>query len=98
MKICVIGGSGFIGTHLIRLLRKEHTITVIDKKVNPEFYELTIKKDIRDPQLQSINLKGYDQIIHLAAEHRDDVTPTSLYYDVNVEGTRNILKLMERNN
>ena len=25
----------------------------------------------------------------LAAEHRDDVSPTSLYYDVNVTGTQN---------
>jgi nucleoside-diphosphate-sugar epimerase len=31
----------------------------------------------------------------LAAEHRDDVSPTSLYYEVNVEGTRNVLEAMD---
>jgi nucleoside-diphosphate-sugar epimerase len=31
----------------------------------------------------------------LAAEHRDDVSPISLYYDVNVEGTKNVLKAMD---
>ena len=30
----------------------------------------------------------------LAAEHRDDVSPTSLYYDVNVAGTKNVLNIM----
>jgi UDP-glucose 4-epimerase len=34
----------------------------------------------------------------LAAEHRDDVTPVSLYYDVNVEGMKNVLEAMEVNN
>src|SRR5699024_1008987 len=29
--------------------------------------------------------------------HRDDVTPTSLYYDVNVKGMRNVLESMQAN-
>jgi nucleoside-diphosphate-sugar epimerase len=29
-------------------------------------------------------------VIHLAAEHADDVAPASLYYDVNVGGARNV--------
>jgi cell division protein FtsA len=33
----------------------------------------------------------------MTAEHRDDVSPTSLYYDVNVQGTRNVLSAMEKN-
>jgi nucleoside-diphosphate-sugar epimerase len=43
-------------------------------------------------------LKSVEVIIHLAAEHRDDVAPTSLYYDVNVEGTKKILNAMDKNN
>ena len=31
----------------------------------------------------------------LAAEHRDDISPKSLYYDVNVKGTKNVLKAMD---
>lgn len=34
----------------------------------------------------------------LAAEHRDDVTPVSLYYDINVQGMKNVLEAMEINN
>lgn len=35
-------------------------------------------------------LKGSDVVINLAAEHRDDVTPKSLYDDVNVIGSENV--------
>ena len=34
----------------------------------------------------------------LAAEHRDDVSPISLYYDVNVRGTKNVLDAMDKAN
>ncbi len=40
-------------------------------------------------------LKSGDVIISLAAEHRDDVTPKSLYYDVNVTGAENVCKVAE---
>ena len=35
-------------------------------------------------------LAGSDIVINLAAEHRDDVTPKSLYDDVNVTGAENV--------
>ena len=37
-------------------------------------------------------LKGSDVVINLAAEHRDDVTPKSLYDEVNVHGSENVCK------
>ena len=35
-------------------------------------------------------LRGSDAVVNLAAEHRDDVTPKSLYDEVNVLGSRNV--------
>ena len=35
-------------------------------------------------------LKGSDVVINLAAEHRDDVTPKSLYDEVNVQGSEHV--------
>ncbi len=35
-------------------------------------------------------LSGSDAVVNLAAEHRDDVTPKSLYDDVNVRGSANV--------
>ena len=37
-------------------------------------------------------------VVLLAAEHRDDVSPTSLYYDVNEQGTKNVLDAMDKSN
>jgi len=36
-------------------------------------------------------------VVLLAAEHRDDVSPISLYYDVNVQGAKNVLNAMDKN-
>lgn len=35
-------------------------------------------------------LRGSDVVVNLSAEHRDDVTPKSLYDDVNVHGAENV--------
>lgn len=47
---------------------------------------------VKAMQMQSLIdvLKGSDVVINLAAEHRDDVTPKSLYDDVNVQGSENV--------
>lgn len=38
-------------------------------------------------------LKGSDVVVNLSAEHRDDVSPKSLYDEVNVQGSENICKV-----
>ena len=35
-------------------------------------------------------ITGCDAVVNLAAEHRDDVSPKSLYDEVNVQGARNV--------
>ena len=97
MNICLIGGSGFVGSHLIEKLKGNHALTIIDKEVIPEFRSFTIQGDIRDRNFLNEKLSGFDLVIHLAAEHKDNVAPTSLYYDVNVEGTKHILEAMDKN-
>ena len=53
--------------------------------------------DVRNQEQLDAALAGFNTVVLLAAEHRDDVSPTSLYYDVNVQGTRNVLAAMEKN-
>lgn len=89
----IIGGSGFVGTELIKTLGKERCLS-IDKRNSHFFNDITTISDIRHPQKLRINPKS-KTIILLAAEHRDDVSPISLYYDVNVEGTKNVLSKMD---
>lgn len=97
MKILVTGGSGFVGSNLINLLKKDKTneLLSIDKKPSHWHGGVTQQVNIVDDDaLQGIDFSA-DTIIHLAAEHRDDVYPKSLYDEVNVQGTENIIRFAE---
>jgi nucleoside-diphosphate-sugar epimerase len=95
MEISLIGASGFVGTRLIDQLKDKYTIVNFDKQQSKKYPELTVIVDVRDKNALRPLLKGFDLVVLLAAEHRDDVSPVSLYYDVNVEGTRNVLEMMD---
>ena len=99
MKITLIGGSGFVGTRLIDLLCPDgkYELQNIDKQPSHFFPDVTVTGDVRDREKLTELLKGTDVVVLLAAEHRDDVTPLSLYYDVNVGGMQNTLSAMEAN-
>jgi nucleoside-diphosphate-sugar epimerase len=92
----VIGGSGFIGTRLCKRLTNANTkFTIIDKSVSKTFPEQTNVCDIRNKNdLLQIETDA-TVIINLAAEHRDDVRPKSLYDEVNVMGSQHVCELAE---
>ena len=96
MKITLIGGSGFVGTRLIDLLSQStFELSNIDKRQSHFFPEITVIGDVENLEDLKGNLKGTDVVVLLAAEHRDDVTPITKYYDVNVTGIQNTLAAME---
>lgn len=99
MKIAIVGGSGFIGSRLIELLIKEESFNCknIDLLPSPFFNNITEIGDVRNQQDMDKALEGQDLVILLAAQHRDDVSPVSLYYDTNVNGMKITLKAMEKN-
>jgi GlcNAc-P-P-Und epimerase len=94
--IKIIGGSGFIGTRLSkRLNRKNNKFSIVDKVMSKTFENICNIADVRDTESLSKVLNTDDIIINLAAEHRDDVSPKTLYDDVNVQGARNVCKVAE---
>ena len=99
MKISMIGGSGFVGTRLISQLKELPGIELlnIDKNESLQYPEITSIANVLDLDTLTTLLQGTDLVVLLAAEHRDDVSPVSLYYEVNVKGAENTLIAMERN-
>ena len=93
--IALVGASGFIGTRLIDLIGKENCYN-IDKNPSEKYNDITTIQDIREKHLDFVFTNSTDTVVLLAAEHRDDVSPISLYYDVNVSGTRHILDAMDQ--
>ena len=92
MKINVIGGSGFIGTRLCRRLKQAAAVdfSIIDKAASSTFPEKAKITDVRSVDALRLTVLENSIIINLAAEHRDDVRPLSLYEDVNVGGAKNL--------
>lgn len=91
--IGIIGGAGFVGTRLSKVLTEagiEHKI--FDKVLFGDQYI-----DITDASTFGA-LAGVSTIINLAAEHRDNVSPASLYDLVNVEGSQNLCDFASKNN
>lgn len=99
MKVTMIGGSGFVGTRLLNLLSEENVYVLknIDLQLSHFFNDLTVIGDVRKQQTMDEQLKETDVVVLLAAQHRDDVSPVSLYYDTNVGGMEKTLKAMEKN-
>lgn len=88
----VVGGSGFIGTRLCSRLQAagRPAFTILDVRASRTYPDRSRICDIRDAeQLKSLLVPGAP-LIHLAAQHRDDLRPLSLYQDVNVAGTANV--------
>lgn len=99
MKVALIGASGFVGTRLLSLLREDnkYELTNIDLLPSHFFNDITVIGDVREQAQMDEKLAGFDCVVLLAAQHRDDVSPTSLYYDTNVGGMKVTLKAMEKN-
>jgi nucleoside-diphosphate-sugar epimerase len=93
MIVNIIGGSGFIGTRLARRLiggAKLDNVKIFDKSQSKMWGNLVSLGDVRSIEQLRASILEKSIIINLAAEHRDDVRPLSLYDDVNVGGAHNI--------
>ena len=100
MNITLIGASGFVGTRLIELLQKagsEYRLSNIDLLPSHFFNDITVIGDVRkQDEMDNLISDDTDAVVLLAAQHRDDVTPVSLYYDTNVGGMKVTLQAMEK--
>lgn len=97
--IHVIGGSGFIGTELCKILsKKKNFFSILDIKKSLLFPKNYKKLNVCEVGDLNREICNNSIIVNLAAEHRDNVSPVSLYYNVNVDGASNICKIAEKKN
>ena len=104
MNLIVTGGAGFIGSHLTKyLIKKGHTVSVIDSLRRGSFENLREIKDQID--FQEIDILDYEKMRNIA-KNADGIfhqaalgsIPQSFkepeeYHRVNAIGTENVLKL-----
>ncbi len=112
-KVLVIGGAGFIGSHVVEELLKTDVAEVViydnfarGKLSNIEHmledercYMYPNGGDIREVDILNDAVKGVDAVIHLAAMwllHCKDYPRTA--FDVNIQGTFNVLEACVNNN
>lgn len=97
MHLQIIGGSGFIGTHLCKLLHNcRIDFKILDIKISSLFQKKFIKTDITNFEILKKNIKKKSILINLAAIHSDDILVKENYYKVNVKGAKNICRVSEK--
>lgn len=95
-KVLVTGGTGFIGTEVVKQLHKKgYEITILGRKDKPEGLDHVkyIKGNLSNPAKCVFACAGQDYVIHLAAKAKisESFINPDEYFDSNVTGTRNIL-------
>jgi len=98
MKCFVTGASGFIGSNLVReLLAQGHRVKALLRPdgnerglAGTEFQRVT--GDVLDRKLLDREIEGCDWCFHAAASYQLWMRDYAPMYQVNVEGTRNVIE------
>lgn len=104
MRVLVTGGAGYIGsTAAAILLERGFEVTVLDDCSTGHTDAVPsganfIQGSILDTSVVGQALVGCDAVIHFAAKSLvgESVEKPELYYEVNVNGTKNLLAEMEK--
>jgi dihydroflavonol-4-reductase len=103
MKAFVTGATGFVGSHVARVLAEQGAdlrLLVRSSSDPRNIEELTADRvvgDLRDPASIEKAMAGCDVVFHVAADYRLWVREPEQMYRANVEGTRAILEAARKN-
>lgn len=105
-SVLITGGTGFIGSRLaLRCLESGETVRVLGQRRTPTEGENAdamaaagaelLETSVSDRAGVSRACDGVDVVYHLAAAQHEANVPDRHFYEVNVEGTRNLLEAAE---
>ena len=100
IKAYVSGGSGFIGTHLIKeLLTHNHELVNLDinEPIDQDQKSFHFNCDVRQPIPEKFGKDG-QVIFNLAAVHRTPGHPSNEYFETNILGAQNVCDFARANN
>ncbi|WP_447599662.1 hopanoid-associated sugar epimerase [Nitrospira sp. Nam80] len=98
MKALVTGASGFIGGAVVRALVASGVHVRVTARPGNDMRHLTgvamerVEGDLRNKESLLRALTGCGQLYHVAAHYALWAQDPSIFYDVNVAGTRNLLE------
>ena len=97
MKILITGATGYIGYKLaMEAARRNYTVHILVRDLRSPLLPVhpnirPFKGDITDKASLTAAINGCDKVMHAAAIAKLSAKDNSIFYSVNVEGTRNIL-------
>lgn len=107
MKVLVIGGAGYIGSHVVKeLMKKGHSVTVFDNLSSGLRENLFAENEfiygniLIEADLEKAFAKGFDAFIHLAAFKAagESMIEPEKYSVNNITGTLNIMNAAVKHN
>ena len=103
MKAFVTGATGFVGSHVARILAEQGADLRLlvrsssDPKNIQNLNAERVTGDLRDPNTLETAISGCDVVFHVAADYRLWIRDPDQMYRSNVEGTRAILEAARKN-
>lgn len=102
MKVLITGGTGFIGSRLVyRCRERGDDVVVLAQRNTPAEKDNAAELEAQGISIVTGSLgdkgrveeavRGCDTVFHLAAAQHEANVPDRHFWDVNVEGTRNLL-------
>jgi len=99
VNIFLTGATGFVGSHVARALAQQGASLRLLVRASSRLDNLeglaaeTVEGDLLQPETLRRGLAGCDAVMHVAADYRLWVTDPERMYAVNVEGTRELLRI-----